>query len=93
VGRLGGDEFVMIGPAVPTPAAAGALAGRVMRAIQEPVGLGGRPLIPSVSIGVALSAPDDSPDSVLAAADRALYTAKAGSRGRWQLALPGTAHI
>jgi diguanylate cyclase (GGDEF)-like protein/PAS domain S-box-containing protein len=86
VGRLGGDEFVMIGHAVPTAAQAAVLADRVMHTIQQPTELCGRPLIPSVSIGVALSAPHDNPDSVLAAADRALYTAKAGGRGRWRLA-------
>jgi diguanylate cyclase (GGDEF)-like protein/PAS domain S-box-containing protein len=86
VGRLGGDEFVMIGHAMPTAAEAATLADRVMRTIRQPVELAGKPLTPSLSIGVALSAPHDNADSVLAAADRALYTAKAGGRGRWQLA-------
>jgi hypothetical protein len=35
---------------------------------------------------VALSAPGDTADSVLAAADQALGTAKAAGRGQWQLA-------
>jgi PleD family two-component response regulator len=42
--------------------------------------------VASLSIGVALSGPDDSADSILAAADQALYLAKAAGRGQWQLA-------
>jgi diguanylate cyclase (GGDEF)-like protein/PAS domain S-box-containing protein len=86
VGRLGGDEFVVIGHQVRTPAEAASLAARVLQAVGRPVRLGGRPTLPSLSIGVALAAPDDTTDSVLAAADRALYAAKAAGRGRWQLA-------
>jgi len=86
VGRLGGDEFVVIGRQVRTPAEAVSLAARVMRAVQQPVILGGQPTRPSLSMGVALSRPDDSCDAVLAAADRAMYAAKAAGRGRWHLA-------
>jgi diguanylate cyclase (GGDEF)-like protein/PAS domain S-box-containing protein len=86
VGRFGGDEFVLIAYPVPTEAKATVLADRVMRAIRRPVELCGEPVVPSLSIGVALSTPGDSADAVLAAADQALYTAKAAGRGRWQLA-------
>jgi len=41
--------------------------------------------VASLSIGVALSGPDDTADTLLAAADQALYLAKAGGRGQWQL--------
>jgi diguanylate cyclase (GGDEF)-like protein/PAS domain S-box-containing protein len=87
VGRLGGDEFVMIGHSVPTPAEAAIRAERVMRTVKQPFRLCGGPMIPSMSIGVALSAPHDSPDSVLASADRALYAAKKAGRGQWRLAI------
>jgi diguanylate cyclase (GGDEF)-like protein/PAS domain S-box-containing protein len=88
VGRIGGDEFVVVAYPVPTQAEAVRLAGRVLRTVRHPVELNGEPVLPSLSIGVALSGPSDTADSVLAAADRALYTAKAAGRGQWQLA-PG----
>jgi diguanylate cyclase (GGDEF)-like protein/PAS domain S-box-containing protein len=89
VGRFGGDEFVLVAYPMPTEAKAAALAERVMRAVRRPVELCGEPVVPSLSIGVALSTPGDGADAVLAAADRALYTAKAAGRGRWQLAAGG----
>ncbi|HEX2824318.1 MAG TPA: diguanylate cyclase [Streptosporangiaceae bacterium] len=89
VGRFGGDEFVMIGRAVLSEIEAASLAARVMRTVQQPIRLAGQPVLPSLSIGVALSAPHDDAGSVLAAADRALYAAKAAGRGRWQLAADG----
>ena len=88
VGRIGGDEFVLVAHPVPTRSEAASVAERVLRTVRHPVELNGEPVLPSLSIGVALSGPGDSADSVLAAADRALYTAKAAGRGQWQLA-PG----
>src|ERR1700759_5671684 len=85
-GRFGGDEFVLVAYPMPTEAKAVVLADRIMRAVRRPVELCGEPVVPSLSIGVALSTPGDSADAVLAAADQALYTAKAAGRGQWQLA-------
>ncbi len=86
VGRFGGDEFVLVAYSVPGRGAAGRLAGRVIRSVRRPVELGGEPVLPSLSVGVALSARHRSADSVLAAADQALYAAKAAGRGQWRLA-------
>jgi diguanylate cyclase (GGDEF)-like protein/PAS domain S-box-containing protein len=86
VGRFGGDEFVLVAYPMPTEIKAAALAARVMRAVRRPIDLCGEPVVPSLSIGVALSTPGDTADTVLAAADQALYTAKAAGRGQWQLA-------
>jgi diguanylate cyclase (GGDEF)-like protein/PAS domain S-box-containing protein len=86
VGRFGGDEFVLVAYPMPTEIKAAALAARVMRAVRRPIDLCGEPVVPSLSIGVALSSPGDTADTVLAAADQALYLAKAGGRGQWQLA-------
>jgi diguanylate cyclase (GGDEF)-like protein/PAS domain S-box-containing protein len=86
VGRFGGDEFVVICYPVQGPAEVAGLATRLMRAVQEPLTLGGEPVVPSMSVGVALSAAPDSADATLAHADRALYAAKAAGRGRWRLA-------
>jgi diguanylate cyclase (GGDEF)-like protein/PAS domain S-box-containing protein len=86
VGRFGGDEFVLVAYPMPTEAKAAALAERVMRTVRRPVELSGEPVVASLSIGVAMSGPHDTADSLLAAADQALYTAKAAGRGQWQLA-------
>jgi diguanylate cyclase (GGDEF)-like protein/PAS domain S-box-containing protein len=86
VGRFGGDEFVVICYPVLGPAEVAGLATRLMRAVREPLTLAGEPVVPSMSVGVALSAAPDSADATLAHADRALYAAKAAGRGRWRLA-------
>jgi diguanylate cyclase (GGDEF)-like protein/PAS domain S-box-containing protein len=86
VGRLGGDEFVVIARKIKNREEAARLAGRVMRKASHAVDLDGCPVSPSLSIGVALSVPGDDADTLLAAADQALYRAKAGGRGRWELA-------
>jgi diguanylate cyclase (GGDEF)-like protein/PAS domain S-box-containing protein len=86
VGRLGGDEFVMICRLMQEPDEAGHLAERVMQAVQQPVLLGSQLVVPSLSVGVALSAPGDDADAVLAEADQALYAAKAAGRSQWRLA-------
>jgi diguanylate cyclase (GGDEF)-like protein len=86
VGRLGGDEFVVIARRINDREEATGLADRVLRAASRAADLDGCPMSPSLSIGVALSAPGDDADTLLAAADQALYRAKAGGRGRWALA-------
>jgi GGDEF domain-containing protein len=68
------------------PAEVAGMATRLMRAVREPLTLAGEPVVPSMSVGVALSAALDSADAALAHADRALYAAKAAGRGRWRLA-------
>jgi diguanylate cyclase (GGDEF)-like protein/PAS domain S-box-containing protein len=85
VGRLGGDEFILIGRPMRTPAHAIRWADRVMLAIRQPLRLCGEPITVSLSIGITLSTSRDSPDSVLASADRALYAAKRAGRGQWRL--------
>jgi diguanylate cyclase (GGDEF)-like protein len=87
-GRFGGDEFVVIAYPVATAGEAGHLAERVLQAVCRPVELETGVMLPSLSIGAALSAAGDNPDTLVAAADQALYTAKAAGRGQWQLA-PG----
>lgn len=82
VSRFGGDEFVVIAYPM-TAAEAERLACRVLAAARRPIDLHGASLRPSMTVGLALSAPSDTADTILAAADRALYRAKAAGRGRW----------
>jgi diguanylate cyclase (GGDEF)-like protein/PAS domain S-box-containing protein len=87
VGRLGGDEFVVIARNVRDQEEAARLADRLMREAGNAAGLADCPVSPSLSIGVALSVPGDDANTLLAAADQALYQAKASGRGRWELAV------
>ena len=84
--RVGGDEFVALLPDIGSGAQAQALARRVLQAARAPVGTGGGPMTPSVSVGIALlPSQGGTAEALLLAADRALYDAK--HQGRDTLAL------
>lgn len=89
VARIGGDEFVVLmtqsGPA-PARAAAEATAAAICAAMQEPLLLDGQSLVLGTSIGIAVSHPGSDRDSLMTAADRAMYAAKAAGRNTWRRA-------
>jgi diguanylate cyclase (GGDEF)-like protein/PAS domain S-box-containing protein len=74
--RVGGDEFIVVADHV-SPDRADLLTTRLRTAIQAPIVIGDRAVHVSVSVGVA-SVPvrGGDPDSVLRAADRAMYADK-----------------
>ena len=77
VARYGGDEFVILLEGSPCSEAL-AVAERVRNSLRSPVPLGGAPVCVSTSIGIALGRGGSRcADELLAAADRALYQAKA----------------
>jgi two-component system cell cycle response regulator len=91
VGRWGGEEFVV---ALPHTGASGAriAAERVRRAIAEesfPIP-GGEPLRMTASVGIATAVKSVAIDSIVGAADQAMYAAKARGRNRVELASPDT---
>ena len=84
--RYGGEEFVLILPRSGARAAL-AVATRFRRLLAEAaIPHAASPVAPAVttSIGIATSLPlpDENPDTVLEAADKALYQAKARGRNR-----------
>jgi diguanylate cyclase (GGDEF)-like protein len=83
VARLGGDEFAIIQLGGEQPAAAEALARRVVQALAAPFEIAGQWANVGTSIGIALSAAGESnsPDDLLKRADLALYDAKSTARG------------
>jgi diguanylate cyclase (GGDEF)-like protein len=83
IGRLGGEEFAAILPGT-TLLSAAVAAERVRTAFEEAAAeIDGLPVGGTVSIGAsATEDPDSNIDALLALADRALYSAKAGGRNR-----------
>jgi len=85
VARLGGDEFVMVIANVQSAEDVKIFADRVIRSIEQPVNLDGRDVCIGVSIGAALYPQDgQDPESLMRAADMAMYLAKASGRGALQ---------
>lgn len=83
LGRLSGDEFAVVLRDVPTRDVVDAVAGRVVAAVNEPFHIEGHDLRVTVSIGVACLEPSRTTDaeSLLQAADAAMYRAKGGGSG------------
>jgi len=78
VGRLGGDEFVVVLPKVVDEQEALEIAHRLQATLAQPVDvIGGVPTVIRSSVGVAWSGSDTmDADTLIAAADRAMYESK-----------------
>jgi diguanylate cyclase (GGDEF)-like protein len=83
VARLGGDEFTVILRNLPSAAAAGDIAERIIEVLQRPVNLAGRDHHVRASIGITVF-PDDGNtlETVMRNADLAMYQAKDAGRAR-----------
>ncbi len=85
IGRLGGDEFLVAMEDVDgvDSARALAMAERIVNGFRAPIALGGREILVSVSVGLALL-PGHAEDAtgLVRAADAALFRAKALGRNR-----------
>ncbi|HVC24363.1 MAG TPA: sensor domain-containing phosphodiesterase [Acidimicrobiales bacterium] len=84
VGRLGGDEFVVVANVRGGDAAA-RLAERVLAIVRQPVCVGGRAVVLSASVGVALGRGPDAAHDLLKDADAAMYAAKSTGRNRFAM--------
>lgn len=84
--RIGGDEFVVLlsdlGEYADADATANAVASKYIDAMKSPFLICGTQCILGISVGVALGKEESSLDSLLKAADRAMYEAKESSRDR-----------
>jgi diguanylate cyclase (GGDEF)-like protein/PAS domain S-box-containing protein len=88
VARLGGDEFVVVVQDSNSARAVFEVAASILASLREPVRVQRRRLTVNASIGIALADPETiagGAPALLAAADAALYRAKAGGRGRTEV--------
>jgi diguanylate cyclase (GGDEF)-like protein/PAS domain S-box-containing protein len=85
VARLSGDEFVVIATDGEQPAAAEAMADRLLAAVSEPVPVNGHSITIGLSVGIAIFPVDGADSATLVSnADAALYRAKAEGRGMFR---------
>jgi diguanylate cyclase (GGDEF)-like protein len=88
VGRISGDEFLMI-CLLRDPSDAERLAARILEALLRPLRSQGITFNSAASVGIALAAPGDTPETLLDNADLAMYAAKQQGRGRFARYQPG----
>ena len=75
--RYGGDEFVLLMERVASQSDIEPLVGRIHAVLAEVISLPEGDFTLSVSVGAALASPEhQTPEDLLAAADRAMYAAK-----------------
>lgn len=88
VSRRGGDEFVVIVELNEHPEGIGNVCNKLINELRQPFQLGKHQLELGASIGVATFPVDaGEPETLLAAADAALYEAKMSGRGRFRFFL------
>jgi len=86
VSRIGGDEFLVLADELTQLDEAHLLAERLMHMISTPVEIDGIELRVSASIGISIyPSQGDSIDSLIHAADQAMYSAK--KQGKNQVAI------
>lgn len=86
VARLGGDEFAVLLERIADARDTAMVAERIQDALHEPFSIGGYEHVGSASIGVALSSgANEQPEYLLRSADIAMYRAKNGGRGRYEM--------
>ena len=76
IARMGGDEFTILVEDVTDPSDAIRVAERIQSSFTRPFLLGGLEIFKSASIGIALTSPETSAETVLQNADIAMYRAK-----------------
>ena len=90
VARLGGDEFAVLLEGVDTEEDALRSAARIQERLHQPFSISSQSTFVSASIGIALpGGAEQTPDDLLRNADIAMYRAKSGGSGRWEVFVPG----
>ena len=85
VARLSGDEFTVLLPDLPSADRGAEVAKRIVRAFSVPFTLGPHEVFTTVSVGIALNEPGDSPLNLIRHADLAMYQAKSRGKSRYEI--------
>ncbi|MBA2312810.1 MAG: EAL domain-containing protein [Actinobacteria bacterium] len=88
IARLGGDEFAILLEDVGGTRDASMLSERITRVLDDPLEIRGNRMTVSASVGVALCGAGDKIEDILANADVAMYAAKSGGKGMYELYEP-----
>ena len=86
VARFGGDEFTVLLESVHDADEPPRAAERILRALQQPIEVGARDVVVTVSIGISVGDPGNTTGDLVAAADIAMYQAKNQGKNRYVLA-------
>ncbi|WP_454634626.1 putative bifunctional diguanylate cyclase/phosphodiesterase [Bradyrhizobium cenepequi] len=93
VARFGGDEFVVFQQNIKSPEDAASLARRIVERLSERYKIDNHLVEIGASIGIAMTSPGVSADTLLKNADMALYRAKSDGRGTFCFFRDEMAHI
>jgi diguanylate cyclase (GGDEF)-like protein/PAS domain S-box-containing protein len=89
VARFGGDEFAVLVESGTMPAAAQAVAERIIDALTPTFPILASDFVMRASIGIAIAErPQVTPDDLLRDADLAMYVAKRNGKGRYEMYRP-----
>lgn len=80
IARLGGDEFVLIAEGLHQPSDTAVIGQKMVDAMVAPFSVGGATLQVSTSIGIAYFETRMTPETLVKAADQAMYDAKRAGR-------------
>ena len=82
VARFGGDEFVVLAEDVDDEEAPLALASALIAEVHRPLDTATERFVLSASVGIAISDPEATPETLLRDADAAMYRAKGAGRSQ-----------
>ncbi|MGJ3245256.1 MAG: CHASE2 domain-containing protein [Elainellaceae cyanobacterium] len=90
VARLGGDEFVVILPAIPSTQHVDRVAQKILNTLSQSFAIEGKTIAMTTSIGISMY-PDNgtSVEDLIAAADKAMYSAKEFGKNHYIFARVG----
>jgi diguanylate cyclase (GGDEF)-like protein/PAS domain S-box-containing protein len=83
--RLGGDEFAVLLEGLPTPGAAYEVGARILESLREPFDIEDTLVTINASIGIAVSGGREDATELVRNADLAMYRAKNGGKGRFEI--------
>ncbi|MEO7102080.1 MAG: EAL domain-containing protein [Gemmatimonadaceae bacterium] len=88
VARFGGDEFAILIEDMVSPDEALDVVSRVEESLRAPIGLRGREVNVTASVGLAHALPGDAADDILRNADVAMYNSKEAGTARYTVFEP-----